>query len=137
MPNGPNCAQLHVAPKNPFNARTVTEFRKTAAAIRKEPWNLHQGALYLENLVDPDRTGGAPPDVGDLFAGFANSTAVQLPLPDLADVFAPGPPRPLPCPVLLSCPPSCFLAFLPATPCLCFHVPRSLPLCIGLSWPAW
>jgi hypothetical protein len=92
----PGSAQLRVAPKNPFNARTVTEFKKTAAAIRKDPWSLLQGALYLENLVDPDRLGGPPPNVGALFTGFTHSgSAVQLPLPDLADVFAPGPPRPV------------------------------------------
>ena len=92
----PDSTQLHVAPKNQFNARSVTEFKKTATAIRKEPWHLYQAALYLENLVDPDRLGGPPTNVGALFTGFTNSgSAVQLPLPDLADVFAPGPPRPV------------------------------------------
>ena len=48
--------------------------------------------MYLENLVDLDRKAGDLPIVSAIFAGFGTSHN-QLPLPDVADVFAPGPPR--------------------------------------------
>lgn len=93
----PDSKELLIAPKNPLNARTATEFKKTAAAIRKNPWCLHNGAKYLEDLVDPDRQTGAPPNVSAIFTGFGGGHDLEpRPLPDVADIFAPGPPRTFP-----------------------------------------
>ena len=85
--------ELLVAPKNPFNARTASEFKKTATAIRREPWNYFRAAEYLEDLVDLDRRVRQPPVISAIFAGFVRQSTQALPLPDVADVFAPGPPR--------------------------------------------
>ena len=77
----PQSTELLVAPKNPLNARTATEFRKTATAIRKEPWCLHQGAMYLENLVDLDRTAGPPLSSPPSSRVSAPATATSCPCP--------------------------------------------------------
>ena len=137
----PQSTELLVAPKNPLNARTATEFRKTATAIRKEPWCLYQGAMYLENLVDLDRTAGDPPIVSAIFEGFGHSDGHQLPLPDVADLFALCPPR-----IFSTCP----VAHLGSAPCslasaraVLVRLPtrhlhlRSASCAEGRSWPTW
>ena len=51
-----------VAPLVPVDARTASEYEKTAQAVAKQPWGLHRAAQYLRGLIGP-LPDPAPPSV--------------------------------------------------------------------------
>eukprot|EP00959_Pyramimonas_sp_CCMP1952_P078569 1642094-Pyramimonas_sp.AAC.1 len=56
-------SKLQIAPARIFKDEQIKEFRKTADAIAKPPWNLVKGQQYLTKLCDAQDQGwGVEPE---------------------------------------------------------------------------